>query len=849
MAPRRRRPGAKKDDEGPGRGLPSTAAEPAPGSGLRGGALFLLVSAVLASAVYYLRGGIGSEVGVLSRFQAPLMTDLAEFDDDYRRRMLWGTYRPGLYFGLRTRLPKSLLTGLAWFQPASRDAMNSVRHLAGAPPGATKFGWLRHDGANFGIQEVVDGNMTIKTSWVKHHHPESGIGGDWSVRVSAWLREGAEPALKHVPFIFYIADEHGPDMTTGILGLRANPDGKPTGRGGRVLVGRNEDLGDWSLYLQCGKDTQWDLHSTGLPLDHYHNVTEMMQGLVFMGVQQQLKQQREGQSSENKVRLVIPDGWWAGDGVEPNAAFFQVDIVLPGEFEFVFLSGQDEQEARLEALTGSRLTSLLESHTTAFSKRFEETFGVGDAADVPADFAEVSKRALSNMLGGIGYFYGSSRVALEKNNPEKVREYGPSELFTSVPSRSFFPRGFLWDEGFHQLMIRRWDPQLSRDILAHWLDLMNSVGWIPREQILGEEARARVPDEFVDQQPTVGNPPTLFLPFLKMAKGLTDPGQRAKEQADREFLSQAYPRLCHWYDWFLRSQGGPIKGSFRWTARDATVTKELNPKTLDSGLDDFPRASHPSSKERHLDLRCWMALAAEALATIGEALDMPLESYQHYRDMSEELRDLQLLNALHLDTNTSQYLDFGMHTDDVQLEWVCCEYHGEERGMEKYLARKEYSSPEPRLVPHFGYPSLFPLFLHLFDAGDPMLSTQIDLLRNPDLLWSDHGLRSLAKTSPFYGQKNTPDDPPYWRGAVWINMNFLALRSLHHYGQLEGPYKAKAREAYAELKRNVLQTVVGEYLKSGYIWEQYDDVTGYGKGCHPFTGWSALFILIGRDAY
>ena len=38
----------------------------------------------------------------------------------------------------------------------------------------------------------------------------------------------------------------------------------------------------------------------------------------------------------------------------------------------------------------------------------------------------------------------------------------------------------------------RWDPEISADILGHWLDLLNVEGWIPREQILGLEARAKV---------------------------------------------------------------------------------------------------------------------------------------------------------------------------------------------------------------------------------------------------------------------------------------------------------------------------------------------------------------------
>ncbi|MCG8340144.1 MAG: hypothetical protein MI674_02570, partial [Cytophagales bacterium] len=159
------------------------------------------------------------------------------------------------------------------------------------------------------------------------------------------------------------------------------------------------------------------------------------------------------------------------------------------------------------------------------------------------------------------------------------------------------------------------------------------------------------------------------------------------------------------------------------------------------------------------------------------------------------------------------------------------------------------STPMPRFVPHFGYVSLFPLFMQLFDPDDIMLSNQIDLLQKPDLLWSDYGLRSLANSSSFYMQYNTPDDPPYWRGSIWINMNFLALRSLYKYSKMDGPFQEKVQQAYSQLKLNLLRTVVSEYIRTGYIWEQYNDRTGRGKGSHPFTGWSALIILIGNDLY
>lgn len=91
----------------------------------------------------------------------------------------------------------------------------------------------------------------------------------------------------------------------------------------------------------------------------------------------------------------------------------------------------------------------------------------------------------SNLIGGIGYFYGDS-VTDRSYAPEyeEVNEgfweetaeargrtgvhklETPTELYTSIPSRTFFPRGFLWDEGFHLLPIADWDMDLTYGALS-----------------------------------------------------------------------------------------------------------------------------------------------------------------------------------------------------------------------------------------------------------------------------------------------------------------------------------------------------------------------------------------------
>eukprot|EP00850_Spirogloea_muscicola_P002227 SM000008S22316 [mRNA] locus=s8:1007219:1015250:+ [translate_table: standard] len=782
------------------------------------------------------------------------MLDLAQFQGSRRERMLWGTYRPHLYFGVRARRASRGRENLVFFlehcdqhkrelrlwstlsrngagcaaphrvmelRPAIDGPGLTKRHRAGGivvPSGRpsrcladgglslrhtceesdrlARYGWLRHNGESFGRQEILDDQRLITTSFVKSFEPGAGYGGSWAARFevtepSSSKEEYSDPLRKAVA-IFYMVDEGGGEL--------APPREMPLASGSVVASGSDKTVGEWelTLHVQSWADVSW----VGLQTAHMHNITDLM-------MQVYIQQFRERQIVE------LPNSSMH----HPNLIAIQVSAKPPLQVDFSFVSGLKifRGSSRAHQLAGEKLSAMLKQEEDKFDSKFERIFSF--PAEVDSTDKDIAKAALSNLLGGIGYFYGRSRIqATARSGAEsKIQLYWPAPLYTAVPSRSFFPRGFLWDEGFHQLLIRKWDKGIHHDVVAHWLDLMNCQGWIPREQILGQEARSKVPSEFVVQRTSNANPPTLFLSFQELAMEV----ERGEGTADDvEFLRSSFPRLKAWYNWFNSSN----PGSFYWHGRDQDTEAELNPKTLTSGLDDYPRASHPSHDERHLDLRCWMALASECMFRIARIIKEP--SHEYEKNLIQ-LSQMEALDKLHLDAASGRYYDFGNHTEQVKL--VSTE--------EGHWVRQVLGRPRPRLVPQFGYNSLFPLLMRLLPSSSDRLGQQLELLRVETLL-------------SLYMKYNTQHDGPYWRGPVWININFMTLSSLHFYSRAQGPHQEIAARLYTELRQNVMRNVLAEYRASGYLWEQYDNAnSGKGKGSHPFTGWTSLLVLIMAESY
>ncbi|VAH67831.1 unnamed protein product [Triticum turgidum subsp. durum] len=170
--------------------------------------------------------------------------------------------------------------------------------------------------------------------------------------------------------------------------------------------------------------------------------------------------------------------------------------------------------------------------------------------------------------------------------------------------------------------------------------------------------------------------------------------------------------------------------------------------------------------------------------------------------------------------------------------------------MKRELLRETLEAPHLQLVPHVGYVSLFPFMMGAIPPESWVLEKQLDLISNSSFLWTDYGLRSLSRTSSMYMKRNTEHDAPYWRGAIWINMNYMILSGLHHYAHEDGPYSVRAGELYDELRSNLIRNIVGNYQETGFFWENYDQKNkGKGKGARSFTGWTSLVVLIMAESY
>ena len=281
------------------------------------------------------------------------------------------------------------------------------------------------------------------------------------------------------------------------------------------------------------------------------------------------------------------------------------------------------------------------------------------------------------------------------------------------------------------------------------------------------------------------------------------------------YLKEIYPELKLHYEWFRRTQKGSIRDwdreafspreGYRWRGRTPS-------HCLTSGLDNYPRADIPHTGELHVDLISWIGMMTRSMKQLAEFLD--------YKEDAEDFEEIETaivrnIADLHWNPDEKAYCDLTVN-EFGESEFAC----------------------------HKGYVSLFPFLLKLIPIEDTTekLMPILELLSNPDELWTEYGIRSLSKSDKYYGTKEN-----YWRGPIWMNINYMIVKSLQYYGEhpeatLE--FRLEAARIYKALRVNLVNNVHKSWEETGFAWEQYNAETGKGQGVKHFFGWTSLTVMI-----
>ena len=624
------------------------------------------------------------------------------------------------------------------------------------------YGWDEYDVRTGGRQSIHDaGNkIDITIEFVKMLDSEAK-GGGWAARVKGTPREDAIDDLR-TAVVFYAGLEGEGDFR-----VASPPD--PLGQQGIVtLEGTTSELGDFKLdIISDSPYNRVPIHGhpswTSKPLDRA--IVSSMQvppeaiwqakNVMFANMKQQADGYIEKYGEDS-----LPPAWQLftiSNNIQ-DGNLHMLQKVYSGAFEFELVY------SALDASSPSRqeVSAAIERSSKAFKSKFAEKIAPR-APFTDSRYATFAQSMFSNLVGGIGYFHGDFLVdrsyaaefdeenegfweeTAEARSRAQVEREGPIELFTSVPSRPFFPRGFLWDEGFHLIPIVEWDVDLTLEIVRSWLSLMDEDGWIAREQILGPEARSKVPPEFQVQYPHYANPPTLFLIVSTMIQNLDANKYSSSHAAElKEQIRAIYPLLKRHHDWFRKTQWGDLRSY----DREATSMKEgyrwrgRTPRhILPSGLDDYPRAQPPHPGELHTDLISWTGMVARSLRGAAELLG---EAEDASELAEQERAIIQNIDDLHWSSSSNTFCDATIDEYEESVH-VC----------------------------HKGYISIFPFLTGLLPANSPRLKAILDLIGDPEELWSDYGIRSLSRKDEAYGT-----DENYWKSPIWININYLIVKNL-----------------------------------------------------------------------
>lgn len=349
-------------------------------------------------------------------------------------------------------------------------------------------------------------------------------------------------------------------------------------------------------------------------------------------------------------------------------------------------------------------------------------------------------------------------------------------VFPSYSSPEY--HGFwAWDSWKHALALAQIDPELARNQIRALFDYQAKSGMVP-DVIYPNRAENNWRDT---------KPPLAALAVWEIYLQTQDP----------TFVREMFPKLLRYHRWWYANRSHAHDGLAEYGSTDGTLIAAA----WESGMDNAVRFDHTrmlrngpsawSMDQQSVDLNCYLLVEKQRLAQMADVLGR--------RAVAERLRKeaAQLgkqITDLFYDAHVGYFRDIRWRHDGF--------------------------------VGPLGPETWMPLWAQV--ATPAQADSVAAVMLSADKFATYMPFPTLAAEDPAFAPRKG-----YWRGPVWIDQAYLAVRALEKYG----------RQQQADTMRERLLDRAAGLTADAPFHENYDPQTGAALNAPNFS-WSAGYFLL-----
>lgn len=373
----------------------------------------------------------------------------------------------------------------------------------------------------------------------------------------------------------------------------------------------------------------------------------------------------------------------------------------------------------------------------------------------------------------------------------------------TLPSPNSYPYQWFWDSCFHAIILSHFNVEDAKKELLSLIAKQFENGMIPHMIYWDKQTKTDFPaiQWGKDDTSSITQPPLLAYAVWTIYQ----------RDRDRTFLETMYQPLKKLYNYFLTDRD-PRANHLAGIINPDESGEDNSPR-FDQALGLEPKQSGDENFQKRLQL---IALnkscnfdAPFCMKNFFWVKDVPLnailvENLKALSDIASELgyekeADLYFINA-RLTSEAMQKLMF-----EEGIYWSIY-LHPEHDHYQKIKIKT--------------WAIFAPLFAHIYTQKEAQAIVDKYLLNQEEF-----NLSFLIPTVP----KSEPSFDPrgFWRGPVWMNVNWFIYQGLKKYGLIEQAKK-------------ISDSSLALLEKSGFR-EQYNPLTGEGQGANNFT-WGGLVL-------